>query len=109
MTVYKLTDRGYSRIWRRNKFYTEKQILLVARHQGCQVEKLKLGIRVKRGDKVVADFKEVIQTEGHVENQHNEKLRLYAALHDRASLRIIPSSVSGTAVARAGRSGGAHG
>ena len=86
MTFYRLIDRTFSRRWRRNKDYTEKQLNLRAKHNGCTLEKFRGGIRVKKGDKYVANFREVVVNEDIPENK---QVSLYAALRNPARGRVI--------------------
>ena len=90
MILYRLADRRFSRVWRRNKKYTEKQLLLLAKHNACALEKFKGGIKIKKGDKVVADFDEVAQIE---ELHENERSSVYAALRNPSRNRLVIHTV----------------
>jgi len=85
MMLYRLTDRTFSRRWRRNKDYTEQQLKMLARHRGCVLEKFHGGIRVKKGGKCVASFKETVRQE---EIPENRPASVYAALRNPAQGRV---------------------
>jgi hypothetical protein len=91
MIFYRLTDRFFSRHWRRTKNYTEKQLMLVARHQGCLLEKFDGGIRVKKAGKVVANFEVIVQPEKPLQTDtvYEDKLALYSALRNPNRNRIV--------------------
>lgn len=94
MIFYQLTDRTFSRIWRRNKDYTEKQLNLLAKRHGCVLEKFKGGLRVNKGGKVAANFR-AVQGEAQADRlrEANPKIALYAALRRPARDRIIVHNV----------------
>lgn len=94
MTFYRLTDRAFSRIWRRNKDYTEKQLMLLARHSGSTLDKTKAGIQVKRRGKLVANFAAVNVAEDlGVASPMEGRKRLYAALRNPHRNRTVMHSV----------------
>jgi hypothetical protein len=90
MTFYRLTNRTFSRRWRRNKDYTEKQLNLLAKHSRSILEKFRGGLRVKKGDKCVATFEEV---EHNVDIPEDRQPSLYASLRNPARGRVVLHTV----------------
>ena len=73
---YRRTDRTFSRRWRRNKDYTEKQLRWLARRRNCVLDKFKGGLRIKKGAQTIASFEIVPE----LETRENKQSSLYAAL-----------------------------
>jgi len=79
MAVYRLNNRSFSRVWRRNKDYSDHEIRWLAKKRGLEFRENKTTIElVNRNNQVVAAFQEVpAQMEAA---PVNEKTRLLAAL-----------------------------
>jgi len=79
MAVYRLTDRIFSRQWRRNKDYAEREIRRLARRRGLLMNIRKQTVQVldPKTHKVVANFQEVPVGEAPAVS---ERLRNLAAL-----------------------------
>jgi len=79
MAVYRLTNRAFSRLWRRSKNYREHEIRWLARKRRLETRDRNRAIEVydPKTNKVVANFREVPETESvHV----NDRTRMFAAL-----------------------------
>jgi len=63
MAVYRLTDRKFSRLWRRNKKYSDVEIRYLARKRGLESDARKGVITVTdpKNKKVVATFQQVAE------------------------------------------------
>lgn len=78
MAVYRLTNRAFSREWRRSKNYREHEIRWLARKRGLETKEHKGALQViDAKGKVIANFQEVIEREPP---QVSERSRLFAAL-----------------------------
>jgi len=79
MAVYRLTNREFSRLWRRSKNYREHEIRYLARKRGLETRDRRGVIQVydPKTNKVVANFQEVAQNESVI---GNERSRMFAAL-----------------------------
>lgn len=79
MADYRLTDRKFSRLWRRSKDYSSHELRWLARRRGLEisVHKQTLQIIQPKTKKVIANFKEIPKTEAVI---GDEKTRLFAAL-----------------------------
>jgi hypothetical protein len=79
MADYRLTDRKFSRLWRRSKDYSDHEIRWLARRRGLtmSVHKQTLQVIHPKTKKVIANFKEIPKTEAFI---GDEKTRLFAAL-----------------------------
>lgn len=79
MAVYRLNNRSFSRVWRRNKDYSDHEIRWLAKKRGLEFRENKQTIElVNRNNQVVAVFQEVpAQMEAA---PVSEKTRLLAAL-----------------------------
>jgi len=77
--VYRLTDRKFSRLWRRSKDYSDHELRWLARRRGLKtaVHKGTLQVLDLKG-KVVATFQQV--AEPVVEKAPSERLKAYVAL-----------------------------
>lgn len=82
MADYRLTDRTFSRVWRRNKTYSEREIRWLARRRGLEFIENKDSIQVRdlKTKKVVANFGLVPERE--VEPERDERSRNLAALRN---------------------------
>lgn len=80
MADYRLTDRAFSREWRRNKTYSGKEIRWLARRRGLEFVENTDSIQVRdpKTKKVVANFGLVPERE--VELERDERSRTLAAL-----------------------------
>lgn len=77
--VYRLTDRTFSRLWRRSKDYSERELRWLARKRGLKTAVHKGTLQVlDLKDKVVANFQQV--NEPVAESAPDERLKAYAAL-----------------------------
>ena len=81
MAVYRLTDRKFSRLWRRSKDYSDHEIRYLARKRGLKISAHKQVIQVldPKSQKVVANFKEVAPA--MEADNRSERSRLLGALH----------------------------
>jgi hypothetical protein len=81
MAVYRLTDRKFSRLWRRSKDYSDHEIRYLARKRGLEISAHKQVIQVldPKSKKVVANFQEVAQA--LEADNRSERSRLLGALH----------------------------
>jgi len=79
MADYRLTDRKFSRVWRRNKNYSEREIRRLARKRGLEFTAHKQAIHVldPKTKKAVANFQAVAVAEAEF---GNERTRTLAAL-----------------------------
>lgn len=81
MADYRLTDRTFSRLWRRNKTYSEREIRWLARRRGLLFTERDGTIQVSdKSKKVVANFKLVPERE--VEPEPSDRVRTLAALRN---------------------------
>lgn len=77
MVEYQLTDRKFSREWRRNKRYSRHELRWLARKKGLEfTERRGIGQMVKDG-RVVANFAEV---KAQVESVPRPEAPFFAAL-----------------------------
>jgi hypothetical protein len=79
MADYRLTNRTFSRLWRRSKNYREHEIRWLARRRGLEIVDRKGVIQVidPKTKKVVANFQVMREP---IEDAHDAKRELYAAL-----------------------------
>ena len=90
--TYRLTDRAFSRQWRRNKKYSEKEIRWIARRRRLRVTEHGTTLKVvdPRLNKTVANFGQVDDTDLEVDDinlklDHTKHAKnLYAALKLKA-------------------------
>ena len=63
MAEYRLTNRQFSRLWRRSKDYSDHEIRFLAKRRGLEIDDHKSVLTVidPKNKKVVATFKEVQQ------------------------------------------------
>lgn len=82
MADYRLTDRAFSREWRRNKTYSEREIRWLAKRRGLEFVENRDTIQVRdlKTKKVVANFGLVPARE--VEPERDERSRSLAALRN---------------------------
>lgn len=62
--LYQLTDRKFSRLWRRGHKYTLNDLKLLARRRGCTLKLQPQNIVISKADKVVANFERLLSEEG---------------------------------------------
>jgi len=78
---YRLTDREFSRAWRRNKIYSEKDLRWLAKRRGLSVviDGPALQVVDARLNKIVANFAAIPDTLEH--DRHDaQRIQAYAAL-----------------------------
>lgn len=79
MAVYRLTDRAFSRQWRRSKDYSDHELRWLARRRGLTISVHKGTLQVlDRKGKAVATF-QAVDEPGSAE-EVSEKVSLYARL-----------------------------
>lgn len=79
MADYRLTNRTFSRVWRRSKNYRDHEIRWLARKRGLAVRERKQAIEVydPKTNKTVANFQQVPEAESQ---RISERTRTLAAL-----------------------------
>jgi len=79
MAVYRLTDRKFSRLWRRSKDYSDHEIRYLVKKRGLALtdHKSMLTVTDPKTRKVVATFQEVPQIQPH---EVSERSQTFAAL-----------------------------
>lgn len=79
MADYRLTNRTFSRIWRRSKNYRDHEIQWLARRRGLAVRERKGAIEVydPKTNKAVANFQQVSEAEN---SRISERTQTLAAL-----------------------------